>query len=747
MKPAASPGLLLVAVVLFCAVLSWVSFAAATSVPRMGLTLLASPDGSVVTIAGVDRDARIDNPGIVPGARLRAIGAVPSSDNTPTEPITLQANDVRPEPDSFETYAALNAFYTRQSMLAAILAQPRVTLYLVNPLTGADYTVTAYPEGSPWWALPSGFWAQFLTGIAGTLIAFWVWALRPRALGPIMFALTAIGLIGATTTSAIYANRELAIDGDWFAAMIPINHAGSLMFGLALIGLFLCYPRPLVRPRWLLVLPLVLLVAMGLDLAEIGSGPSQLYLWVALETLAIFVTIALQWWATRRHPSDRAALGWIGLSVIAGAGGFTLLGAAPVLLHLPFAVPQSHVTGVLVVIYIGLALGLLRYRLFELGSWAYRILFYTVGALLLLGFDAVLVITLDLDSAPAFGLALVTVGFLYLPLRDWLWQRLTRSRRIEDHQLFAAAIDVAFAPSRQDSAIRWRNLLVRLFDPLELVEAETGTAQPSLSSDGLTLFLPAIAGTPALRLAYPFAGRGLFAPEHLQLANQLVTLTEHAEAGRAAYTRGVGEERRRMARDLHDDVGARLLTGLHTADATTRPVLQAALSDIRAIVSGLSGDEAGLDRVLAETRHETARRLEAAGIALDWPVNDMHGDAVLLDYRLHKALTSSVREIVSNVIRHAEASTLAVSLDLAGDRLKLHFVDNGKGLAPTALAGETQGFGLRNLRHRIEDIGGRLTLSNTGQGTAIGLDIPLRATVPTPDRGLSALPEALGSAP
>jgi signal transduction histidine kinase len=480
---------------------------------------------------------------------------------------------------------------------------------------------------------------------------------------------------------------------------------------------------------------------------ELGAGPSQLYLWVALETAAIFLAIAAQWWSTRDHPSDRAALGWIGLSAIAGAGSYTLLGAAPVLLHLPFGLPQSHVTGVLVVIYIGLALGLLRYRLFELGSWAYRILFYTAGALMLLVIDAILVIALNLDSAPAFGLSLVTVGFLYLPLRDWLWRRLTRNRQIEDHQLFASAIDVAFAPSRQDSATRWRNLLARLFDPLEVAEAEAVTAQPGLSDDGLTLFLPAIAGAPALRLAYPFGGRGLFAPEHLQLANQLVTLTEHAEAGRAAYTRGVGEERRRMARDLHDDVGARLLTGLHTADAATRPTLQAALSDIRAIVSGLAGDEASLDRVLAETRHETARRLEAAGIALDWPANDVHDTTVLLDYRLHKALTSSVREIVTNVIRHADASALAVSLELASDHLSLHFADNGKGLAATALTGEAQGFGLRNLRHRVEDIGGALTLQNTGKGTVIGIRVPLRAIATTPDRGVPDLPETLGSAP
>ncbi|HTN60974.1 MAG TPA: ATP-binding protein, partial [Devosia sp.] len=683
----ATPGLLLVTVVLLCAVLTVLTFAAAMSEPRIGLTLQPTSNGNGVAVSAVSWTARVGDPGIVPGSHLLAISPFRPASAGSAAPITLQANDVRPEPDSLQSYAALNTFLARQSMLATVLRHPRVALSLRNPVSGTAYSVIAYPKASPWWALPSGFWVQFLTGIAGLLIAGWVWALRPRAPGPIMFALSAIGLAMATTTSAIYANRELAIDGANFAALLPINHIGTLMFGLALVGLFLCYPLRLVRPGWLVLLPLLLVIGMVLDLGELGAGPSQFYLWVALETAAIFIAIGAQWWATRHRPSDRAALGWIGLSVIAGAGSYTLLGAAPVVLHFPFGMPQSHVTGVLVVIYIGLALGLQRYRLFELGRWAYRVLFFTIGTLLLLAVDGLLVITLDLDSAPAFGLALVAIGFFYLPLRDWLWHRLTNTRHIQDHQLFAAAIDVAFAPSRSDSAARWRALLLALFDPLELAEAPPETSQPSIGDDGLTLLLPAIAGASALRLTFPFAGRGLFAPEHLQLANQLVTLTEHAEAGRAAYTRGVGEERRRMARDLHDDVSARLLSGLHVADAATRPMLQAALSDIRAIVSGLAGDEANLDRVLAETRHETARRLEAVGIALDWPVSDSPGETVLLDYRLHKALTSAVREIVSNVIRHAGASHLTVALELTADRLVLQFSDDGSGLPAPALAG------------------------------------------------------------
>ncbi|MEO8684164.1 MAG: ATPase, partial [Devosia sp.] len=304
---ATTPGLLLVAVTLLCAALALLTFTMATGEPRIGLTLTPIAGNDDVLIAAMDWEARLQDPGIVRGSRLLAIGAGDSP------PIPLQADDVRPEPDSLETYAALDAFFVRQTAFAAVLAQPSVTLYLRHPTTGTDYTVNANPHGNPWWALPSGFWAQFLTGIAGALIAGWLWALRPRQLGPIMFALSAVGLVMATTTSAIYANRELAIDGAAFAVMIPINHAGALIFGLAMIGLFLCYPHRLVRPAWLLVLPAVLVLAMLLDLGEIGLGPSQLYLWIALETLVILLAIAAQWWSTRASPSDRAALGWLGL--------------------------------------------------------------------------------------------------------------------------------------------------------------------------------------------------------------------------------------------------------------------------------------------------------------------------------------------------------------------------------------------------------------------------------------------------
>lgn len=745
----ATPSLLLVAVTLFCVALSFGILVAATSVNSLSLRL-APTDRDAVLVTHVHDGAVFSEPGPRWATVLKAIGKAPPGLERPSDwpaPVPVTSADLLPEPDSLASYAEYDAFLARQSALADVMAADAVELYLQDIFTQEEYTSVLYTDYREVTALTDGFWLQLLTGVASLLIAGWVWALRSRHIGPIMFLISAVGLTCSTATSALYANRELAWHADLYALLVPINHLGVVVFGLAMIGLLLSYPRQLVTPRWFWLLPVIGAAYMVFDTShvELGLGPSQLYVFIALAMLGILAAIALQWRATRGSPHDRAALGWLGLSVVAGAGAYTLLGAAPILLDSPFSLPQSHVTSVLVIIYAGLALGLSRYRLFDLGEWSYRILFYTVGALVLLALDATIIYLLNIDAAPALGISLLLVAFVYLPIRDWIWRRATARRAIAQDELFASALDVAFAPSPGESAARWQALLRRLFDPLEIAETTAAGTMPEMGEDGLSMVLPAVAGAPALRLTYPFAGRGLFSPTHLKLATNLVSLTLRAEEGREAYMRGVGEERRRMARDLHDDVGARLLTGLHTADETTRPTLQAALSDIRAIVSGLSGEEASLDRVLAETRHEAARRLEAAEIALDWPLPEAEIEAIQLDYRLHKALTSAVREIVSNAIRHSGASRFVAAATLAPGHLSLRFTDNGRGMPPEALAGETAGFGLRNLRHRVEDIGGRLTLATTPSGSTITLDIPLVLTPHTPEPGVLESSDPLNS--
>lgn len=72
----------------------------------------------------------------------------------------------------------------------------------------------------------------------------------------------------------------------------------------------------------------------------------------------------------------------------------------------------------------GVAIGVARYRLFELEGWAFGVLFYVAGVLLLVLLDAFLIFVLSLDRVPALGLSLMAVALLYLPLRDALHRRI-----------------------------------------------------------------------------------------------------------------------------------------------------------------------------------------------------------------------------------------------------------------------------------------------------------------------------------
>lgn len=216
------------------------------------------------------------------------------------------------------------------------------------------------------------------------------------------------------------------------------------------------------------------------------------------------------------------------------------------------------------------------------------------------------------------------------------------------------------------------------------------------------------------------AGRGLFGPVHLKIARQLTGLMNHAEQSRDAFERGAAGERRRIARDLHDDVGARLLSGLHKPDIDqTREVLREAIADMRTIVGGLTGAALPLSKVVAELRHETDRRLESAGIGLDWPISPAEADETALTYRVYKNWGSAHREIVSNAIKHSGAKTVRIRLEREGPAVVMTVSDDGRGMTSGV------GNGLSNIDKRMAELGGAIAYPAAEQGVTVRVTIPL----------------------
>lgn len=719
--PSISPGQRLLLIALAWMIVAGATVGLALRGPWLGLELRADPPIEATTPSPTAVrvvSARGPSAAVPPGAELFAIAEAGSSDRVP-----ITADDLIDEPDLFDRYEEMDAFFARQTALRRVLLAPEITLHL-RDADGGESAVAVRPAGarSPG-SLPGIFWFQLAAGCVGLLVAAWVLVLRSTEIGVRMFALMGASILGFTAPAALYSTRELALDGEHFRVLSALNHFGANAFGVGLVGLFLSFPKPLVRSRWLWAVAALFLSWAALDVLRVA--PDQTIgarLPIMTETVIAIGAAVVQWRRAKDDPRARASLRWFGVSVLGGASLFvsSVVGAG-VLGMLPI-IPQGYSFGFFLLMHVGLALGLRRTRLFELNELSYLILLWTLGAIALLGADAAVLYLLDTSHLVSSSVALLFVGFAYLPLRAWLWSRATGRREPEQEILFRRVLDVVFAVDPADRARRYRELFDALFSPLDIAEVRGDAARHvEIREDGLALYVPAVTSLPALKLALPWRGRGLFGERHAKIATTLRTLTEHAEDARDAFDRGVREERARVARDLHDDVGAALTSGLYQEDpARMRQAIQAAILEMRSMVNVLTGRRLLVSDVVGDLRHETVQRAAAARVGITWPLADFGARTV--HSTVARNWASMVRELTSNVIRHARAEAMSVTIDVDGERLVTMVTDDGVGFDGEPSA---DGNGVRNLRRRADEIGGTVTFSRRDRGTLVRVVAPL----------------------
>jgi two-component system sensor histidine kinase UhpB len=186
------------------------------------------------------------------------------------------------------------------------------------------------------------------------------------------------------------------------------------------------------------------------------------------------------------------------------------------------------------------------------------------------------------------------------------------------------------------------------------------------------------------------------------------------------------KERKRIAADLHDDLGAKLLTIVHTSDNERISTLaREALEEMRLSVRGITGKPVRLSDALADWRAEVVQRLGQAGIEVDWDSLPDTGDRTLAA-RAYVQTTRIVREAISNMIKHSGASHCNVHCGVDVDDFQLVLQDNGRGI-PLELDGKLdRGHGMSTMKQRAKQLHGQcLVESGPGYGTVIRLTLPL----------------------
>lgn len=219
----------------------------------------------------------------------------------------------------------------------------------------------------------------------------------------------------------------------------------------------------------------------------------------------------------------------------------------------------------------------------------------------------------------------------------------------------------------------------------------------------------------------------------LEKTEELRALTEHLHVVRE-------EERTHLARELHDDLGQKLSAARYAlADAR-----RARARGDEGAAESLESSERMLAAAADTTRHivGTLRPLvlEQLGLvaACEWLASDMSQRAGVkghfeatggdegLDERLGLAFYRVLQEALTNVLRHASASRVEVSMDVSDEELRLTVTDDGRGLpAELPRRRDGGGLGLVSMRERAQAHGGSLRLESPEQGgTRVRLRLP-----------------------
>ena len=195
-------------------------------------------------------------------------------------------------------------------------------------------------------------------------------------------------------------------------------------------------------------------------------------------------------------------------------------------------------------------------------------------------------------------------------------------------------------------------------------------------------------------------------------------------------------ERRRLARELHDETGQALtsiLLGLkaleeriddpssRAATAELRELVVSTLQDVRRLAVELRPSALDDFGLVAALERLTASFSEQTGIAVDF-------QTALADERLPEevetALYRIVQESLTNVVKHARARRVSILLARKNSAVKAVVEDDGQGFDPAEQADD--GFGLVGMRERLALLGGRLEIeSGRGGGTTVAAEVPV----------------------
>jgi signal transduction histidine kinase len=559
------------------------------------------------------------------------------------------------------------------------------------------------------------FWLLSALALVLYLVAMVVLLARPNGLN-LLYAVMALCQTGNLVFIAVESTLELALPAPFPRLDMPLRMAFDLVTAAAMINAICLHPRRLPGSGWIAVSGWVFVAALVALMLQGALPDTWWWTQIGFSVMGLLV-MALLTWSYRLEPHPFAIVlrrfcvvavsTWILLTVALAAAA-----RAPGVQHNIAAIGSM-------IWYVFLASLLLLVPFLSKSQQIMRE-FSLLAAIstVATSLDLLFVAVFSFGQFASLTLSLFLSLGVYAGARQWILNQLlgnsmlTTERMFE--QLYRIAREVEAHPERTPSLLS--HLLRELFEPMEVLVVDKRSSITRIVADGSAMLLPVpqlsnatddddgerSAGSIVLRFAH--RGRRLFTSEDARLADRIVEQLRRAVAFDKAVEQGRSEERARLAQDLHDDIGARLLTLMYKAHSPEmEEYVRHTLQDLKTLTRGLAAPNHRLSHAAAEWKSDLTQRLTAAHIELGW--NFTFDEDILLSVVQWSALTRVLRELVSNIISHAQARRVDIDFSLENDRLDLSVIDDGIGRNPRAWS---HGLGLGGVRKRVKQLSGEV---------------------------------------
>ncbi|PCI79692.1 MAG: hypothetical protein COB20_04330 [SAR86 cluster bacterium] len=730
-----SPKLTINALLAIAVALTLLFFSIINSTPYSGFMLQYQDETGVMVVSNVDDWARAAGLNIGDQVISMGVAGGPYMEVEPRHIMTSPGdnglyypNERDRRPTRFEEFGKLHT----------ILSAPEIE---VNTAAG-DRIRLAMNHARPLQSISSLVWVEYIFALAAFLMTAFVWAWKPKnrecqfllLCGISYFLIVMPAAVSVYDIDMFYPHLGVYW---WLRTSADIGHSLVAIAGVCVV---LYYPTKLKNAEpisWLLLagLPVYVLV-LYMDKWVDGKPFSEQFLYfepyqadlpLALLFCGVIVASGFQWFSNQRKPVERAQTLWVILAFTTGPGIAYGFYVAPKLVGEVPGMPGIVANLMMLSVFAMLTLGIMRSNLFQMEQYIGVAYQWAFASVIFFSLDSILVSTSGLSAGESSFILLALVLWVYLPLRQWFHNSFVTAQQDKRQQLVNESLVLIAEESltKSESADQvWKTALQMVFSPIKLDRLHHGE-ENGVSDRGQSLAVAANKYSHGLKLSFAEKGARLFNSKDTELVITLNLLFEKLYDLQDAYLAGLTQERNRIRRDLHDQIGHKLLSLVYSAnDEKSRTLAKETMAQLNELIQALKQESVDLSDLSLQLKMLGEESCRHSSLSFQWYDKLPEGLEIKLSPNQYLNILNIQRELLSNAIKHSHAHTIRSSVDIDSSVLIISLSDDGVGFNHNNIK---PGNGLFNIQTRIEELQAKIEWL-TSEGTKVVFRVPIQRT-------------------